>query len=98
RLQIRIVAAGEPRRSAAGFPAVAAPRVEAGLTGTGNRVAPPHALAGLRVVRVDESADARFGARDADDDLAVERERREREVVAEMVVVDGDVPPHGAGL
>src|SRR5207244_13166939 len=99
RAQLRIVRAGEPRRSSAGLPAVlAAPRLAAGLTGSGNRVTPPDALAGLRVVGVDESANARLGARHADDDLAVDGERRESEVVAESDVVDVIVPVDHGGI
>ena len=96
-LQVRIVGAGEPRGAAAGLPPVALPPgLEAGLTGRGNRVRAPHQLAGLRVVRVDEAADARFGPRHADDDLPVERQRRQRQVVPGLVVLHRHVPAHAA--
>ena len=99
QLQLGIVRTGQPRRAAAGLPAVlAAPGFVAGLARRRNRVPAPHALAGLRVVGVHEPADAVFRARHADDDLAVDRERRQRQVVADLVVVHGDVPPQRARL
>ena len=53
-------------------PQVSVPR----LARRGNRMRAPHALAGLRIVGVEEPADAGFRARHADDDPAVERQRR----------------------
>ena len=83
---------------AAALPRVARPRVVAWFTGTGNRVEPPRALAGLRVVGVDESADAVLTARDADDHLVVHDERRERRGVALLVFLHRRVPGDRAGL
>ena len=58
----------------------------------------PRALAGLRVVRVDESADAVLGAGDADDHLVLDDERREGHRVAGAVIDELDVEQHAAGL
>ncbi len=93
KIELGIERAGQPRRAAAGLPAVAlAPRLGPGLTRRRNRVRAPHQLSGLRVVGIDEAADTGLGARDADDDLAVERERRERQIEAVLVVLDRRCP------
>ncbi len=63
---------------------------------TWNGVEAPQASAGLGVVGIEESANTGLAAADADDDLAVDRERRRRDRIAEGVVGDRDVPPHAA--
>ena len=91
-----IEAARDPDRRAARAPRVAGPGVVAGLAGRGDRVGLPDLLAGLRVERDDEAANAALAARDADHDAAARGERRDRHVVAVVVVLDGLVPDDGA--
>src|SRR5258706_14209855 len=70
QLERGIVRAGEPRRAAAALPGVALrPRIAARLVGRRNRVEAPEPTAGLRVVGVEEAADAGLAAAHADDDL-----------------------------
>ena len=57
----------------------------------------PGALAGLRVVRIEESANAAFGAGDADDDLVLDRERRAGRRVVEPGIGERLLPQHAAG-
>ena len=92
-IQIGIVRAGQPDRSAAMLPGLGIaiglrigrarlPGLVAGLAGTGNGVEAPGLLAGLGVVGGDEAADAQLAAADADDDLVLDDERRQRQRVA----------------
>ena len=74
------------------------PGVVPRLAGTGDGPEAPPQLAGLGIVGVDEPADARLAAADADDHHAVERERRHGDRVAGRVVADQDLPPFRAGL
>ena len=76
KVQRGIVGAGEPRRRAAALPDVALPGVAARLARRRNRVEAPEALAGLRIVGVDEAAVRELAAGDADDHLVVDDERR----------------------
>ena len=94
--ELRIEAARHPDGRAAGAPRVAGPGVVAGLAGRGDRVGFPDLLAGVRVERDDEAANAALAARDADHDAAARGERRNRHVVAVVVVLDGLVPDDGA--
>src|SRR4029077_20603802 len=66
-LGVRVVIAGHPGRSAAGFPVVAAPGVVAGLTLAVYGEVPPQLLAVIGIKRNDIAADAEFAARTADD-------------------------------
>src|ERR1700683_2372067 len=63
-----IVGAGVPGGSAANFPGVAFPGIVTGFAGAGHGVEAPFALAGSRVVSVDEDAYAVFAAGDGRDD------------------------------
>ncbi len=83
-----VVGPGHPDRGAAALPGLAFPGVVAGLAGAGDGVGLPHRLAALGVERLDEAADAELAARDADHDLAVHDQRRERHVVAFLPVGD----------
>src|ERR1700736_5295196 len=65
RVQLRVVGAGDPGRSASQFPGVTLPGVAAGLIGARDGIGPPEMLAGRRIPSIDESADAELGARDA---------------------------------
>ena len=96
--ELRIEAAGHPHGRAAGAPRIAGPRVAAGLAGRGDRVGFPDLLAGVRVERDDEAANAALAARDADHDAAARGQRRNRHVVAVVVVLDGLVPDDLARL
>ena len=96
----RIVVAGDPDRSAAGLPLLAAgrPGVAAGFARRRNGEGPPQRLAGVHVVRRDEAAHAELAARGADQHLAVGDERRQRDVIALAVVLDDRRPDLAAGL
>src|SRR5438552_3186624 len=98
QLQRGIVRAGQPRRAAAVHPAVAGPRLAAGFAGRWHREEAPDLLAGLRIVRVEESANARLAAADADDHLAVDDERRGGDRVARRILADVDRPSLDARL
>ena len=97
QVQLRVVRPAQPRGSPARLPAVAAPRVVPLLAGSRHRVEPPQAPSGPGVVGVEEAAHAGFAPADADDDLAVNGQRRRRDRVAERVVGDLHVPTHRAG-
>ena len=96
QVQLRIVGAGQPRRRAAVLPRVAAPRVRARLTRRRHGPEAPRALAGLRVVGIEESANAAFGAGDADDDLVLDRERRAGRGVVQPGIGERLLPQHAA--
>src|SRR5690348_9543958 len=64
QVQLRIVGARQPRRAAAALPDLAFPRVAARLAGSGNRVEAPDAIAGRRIVRVEEAAVRELAAGD----------------------------------
>src|SRR5207247_4110071 len=67
QVRVRIVRTGDPNRSAAGLPGVAAPTFATRLAGSGNRVEAPRLPAGLDVVRRQETADALSPARGPDE-------------------------------
>ena len=69
-----------------------------GSPGTGDGVEAPGALAGLRIVRIDEAADAGLAAAGSDQHFAANGERRERQAVAELVVLDLGGPTFDAAL
>ena len=84
---VRVVGAGDPDRRASGFPFVAGrPGVAPGLPGRRDHIRLPRLLAGLEIVGGDEAANPALAARHADNDLAAGNERRERHVVAAVVV------------
>ncbi len=99
-VQLGIVAAGDPGRTAAVFPDVTAlgPGLAARLAGRRDGVGLPHALAGVGVAGFEVAAHAPFAAADAGDDAAFHDERRERLRVAEAVVIGVDFPDDFAGL
>ena len=82
RVQLRIIRAGDPGRSAAQLPGVALPGIAAGLIGTGDRIGAPQMLAGRRIPSVDETAGTELGAGDAGQDDAVRDQRRHRHRIA----------------
>ncbi len=96
-VELRVERTGQPGRTATGLPGVILPGLAAGVAGRRNRVEAPDPLAGCRVIGIDESADARLRAADADDDLVVYRERRQGQGKADIVVGHLDVPANGAG-
>src|SRR5579871_3717558 len=78
--------------------ALPAPGLGARLTGRRHRPGAPKLLAGFRIIGVQESADSGFGARNADNDFAVNRERRGGDVVTVLVLIDLDIPTDNSGL
>ena len=90
----RIVVTGHPDRSTAGAPRLARPCRASGLARGWNRVPFPDLVAGPRIERRYEPADAVFATGSADDDLAVHRQRRQGDVVGAPVVGDAPVPDH----
>src|SRR5205085_1356420 len=90
--QRRIVGAGQPRRAAAVHPAVAGPAFAARFAGRWYRPEAPRQFSGLRVVGVEEAADAGLAAADADDHLVVDDQRRGGDRVAGRVLADVDGP------
>ena len=93
-----IVVAGHPGRCAARFPVVAAPRFVAGLARAGNGEGPPQFLAGIGIVGNDIAAHAELAAGTADDHLAVDDQRHQRQILPLLVVLNLGVPDHFAGL
>ena len=91
-VELGIVRAGDPGRRPAGAPRVAQPRLVVGMIGPRNRVRPPRAFAGLRVVRVEEPADAELPARDARHHPVLDDERRRGLAVAAPVIRHLRVP------
>ena len=98
RVQLRIIGAGDPGRSAAEFPGVALPGVAAGLVGGRDGVGAPQMLAGFRVPAVDEAAGAELGAGDAGQHDAVGDQRRHRHRIAFLDVGGLLTPDFLAGL
>ncbi len=74
QIEGRIVGAGHPDRAPARLPGVSLPRVVAGLAGSGNGVKAPDFLAGARIMRSHEAADAELAAADADENLVLDDE------------------------
>src|SRR6185503_19236515 len=97
-VELRIVGARHPDAGAAALPRVAGPRVVAALAGPRNGVEAPRALPGLRVVGVDEAADAVLAAGDADNHLVLDDERRDGGRVPLREVFERRVPDDRAGL
>src|SRR5262249_60976698 len=76
QIQLRVIHASHPCRRAAGLPTGAFPGVVTGFTRPGDSPDSPAELAGFRVVRVEEAANAEFAARDADDHFVFDGQRR----------------------
>src|SRR6185369_12017583 len=94
-IELGIVGAGHPDRSAAVLPRPRigpAPRPVAGILGARGRVEPPDLLARLRIVGIDEAANAVLGAGDADDHFVFHHERRGRPAVAATEVLHRRIP------
>ena len=70
----------------------------AGFAGRGDGEGAPQFLAAVGVIGDDVAADAEFAARAADDDLAVDDQRHQRQVLTLLVVLDFGIPDHLAGL
>src|SRR3989449_10320208 len=98
QVEMRIVVPREPHGDAARLPGVTLPGLVTGLSGPRDRVGLPRGLTAFRVEGGDVAADAERAARGADHDLALRDQRRQGEVVTVLVVVDGLIPPHLAGL
>src|SRR5262249_25848965 len=96
-VQLRVIRPGDPCGRAAGLPAIAAPRFIARLARCGNRIEAPRALARLRIVGVDETANAELAARDADNDFIFYDQWCEREAVTFTRVFGCGVPDDCAG-
>ena len=97
-LGLDVVVAGHPGRRATRFPVVTAPGFVTGLARARNGEGPPQFLAVLGVVRDDIAAHAEFTAGTADDHLAVDDQRHQRQVLTLLVVLNLGVPQHLAGL
>src|SRR5260370_29529269 len=98
RVGCRIVRAGDPRRGPASFPRLALPAFVARFARTGNGVEAPLALAGVRIIRIDESANAILTAANTGDDKIFHGQRRQRDAVALGVIEGGYIPNNVAGL
>ncbi len=92
RVERGIVAAGEPGRRAAVLDVLPLPRLRSGLARLGHGPEPPDLLAGLLIVRGDETVRAVLAARHAGDDEIARRERRRRGRVVLAPVVELGVP------
>src|SRR5262245_53590160 len=98
-VELGIVRAGDPGRSAAVFPRVVArPGFGPLLAGRRNDVVPPQLLTGLRVPAVEVAARTELRPGDAGDYDAVRHERRDRHRIALLVVVGPGLPQLLAGL
>ena len=93
-----VVVAGQPDRTAAGFPSVGLPGFATGLAGGGDGVRHPFDGAGLGVQGRDVTTNAVFAARGADHDLALGDQRRHGQVITIFPIVDGGLPHFLAGL
>ncbi len=96
-VQLRVVGSRDPDRRPAALPGFAGPGVVAELAGPGNRVRLPDLLARLGIERRDETADAALAARDTDHDQPVNGQRRHRDVVTTVVVLDAGFPGNLSG-
>src|SRR5438132_1433692 len=92
QVEVGIVVSREPDRRSTGLPGVPRPGVVARLAGSGDGVGPPDFLPGARIESGDVTADPELTAGHPDDDPSLRDERRQRRVVALLVVVDGRVP------
>src|SRR5262249_52223856 len=81
QIQFWVIRTCEPRRACACLPTVAAPGFAPRFFRPGNRPATPGKFSGLRVISVEESANARFASADANDDLSINRQRRGGECI-----------------
>src|SRR5439155_51531 len=99
QIGLGVIGTRDPDRRAAPLMMVAArgPGLAAGLTRGWHRIGLPELLAGLRIEGREEAAHAQFTARCAEQHLAVDDERRERQVVAFFVVIDFGGPGFLAG-
>src|SRR6478609_3449023 len=70
----------------------------AGILRTGGGVEPPHSLAAMNVVGIDEAANAIFGSCHPCNDLVLEGERRRRAAVAVAIILHLRVPENRAAL
>src|SRR5713101_5026248 len=93
-----VIRTGDPGRPAAVLPRVARPGFNSFLLSGGDSIATPFALAGLRVVGVNETACAILAAGDADNNLVVDDQRCSRRAIADGIVVHFAIPRHGTGL
>src|SRR5207237_26930 len=98
RVQLRVIGAGDPCRSATELPGIAFPGVAAGLLGAGYRVGPPQALARLWIPTIDEPAGPELRAGNARDDNAVRDERSHGHRIAFLDVGRFLTPQFLAGL
>src|SRR4029077_14630708 len=93
RVGVGIVVASHPGGGAARLPGVRfLPGVAAGLAGRRDGVGLPRRLAGLRVERLDEAANAELAAGNADQDFAFDDERGHCRVVALLPILDLGLP------
>ena len=97
-VQLGIVRRGDPDARSAARPRITRPRVVARLARPRNREEPPGALAGIRVVGVDEAAASVLAAGRADDHLVLDDQRRDRRGIALLEVLHHHVPHDVAGL
>src|SRR5205085_7958727 len=93
-IELGIVATRDPYRRAARLPRVALPGFRTPLAGRRNRERLPGRLASAGVQRLDEAADAKLSAGDANHDLPLRDQGRQGHVVALLVVLDLLVPDH----
>src|SRR5262245_14766701 len=99
QIGLGIIGASDPDRGAAGLPLIALrPCFAAGLARCRHHVGLPQLLAGLRIIGGDEAPHAELPAGDADQNLAVNDKRRQRHVVALLVISDLRGPRFLAGL
>src|SRR5437773_4604945 len=93
-----IVIACDPHRAAAGLPLIAVrPGFAARLAGRGHAVGSPHLFAAVESEGGNETAYPELTARRADHHLAVRHQRRQRHVVAVLVLLDFGHPDFFAG-
>src|SRR5205814_2142256 len=90
KVRFRIEVGRDPYRSAAVLPLVAVlgPGFVAGLTGRRNGVRPPQFFSGIGIKRSDKAANTEFAARCPDDHFSIRNERRHRNVIAVLVLLD----------
>ncbi len=97
KIQFRVVAAGQPCVAAAGLPRVSGPCFASRLARLWDRVPSPQPLAGFRIIGIQKTVQAMIAGRDAHDDLAFDRERRDRAPVAVACFRELRFPDETAG-
>ena len=96
---VHVESPGHPgRRAAVVRRCFRLPRLAIGIAGLRRRVGSPQSSAGRGVIGIDEPGECAFAGRDANDDLAIDRQRRVGDRKAFLIVIHRDIPEHVSTL